>query len=130
LIESPIPSPIPSDQGSPSSVAPELLVASDTLPIILSIQPLNSRAPEDESYDIRWTTIWEPSEEDFPLTPPGVSVPMSSFDMDETNPITNEESFMASGGIHIPTETSPFRVTSLGITLPLHYNALVDIIDS
>ena len=49
LAESPIPSPIPSDQGSPSSIAPEVLVVSDTLPVIPSIQPINSHAPKDET---------------------------------------------------------------------------------
>ena len=129
-MESPIPSPIPSDQGSPSFVTPKVLVASDTLPIILSIQLLNSRSPEDESYDIHWNPIWEPSEEDFPLTPPGVSVPMSFSNVDDTSPITSEESFMTSGEIPIPTETSPFHVTSFGIMLPLRYNALTDIMGS
>jgi len=55
---------------------------------------------------------------------------MSSSDMDDTNPIPGEETFMASGEIPIPTETSPFRVTPLGITFPLSYNDLADIIGS
>ena len=55
---------------------------------------------------------------------------MSSSNMDDTSPITNEESFVTSGEIPIPTETSPFHVTSLGITLSLRYNALADIMDS
>lgn len=55
---------------------------------------------------------------------------MSSSDMDDTSPIMSEESFVMSGEIPILTETSPFRVTSLGITLPLRYNALDDIMGS
>ena len=105
MAESPIPSSIPSDQGSPSFVAPEVLVVSDTLPLISSIQPLNSRALEDESYDIRWNPVWEPLEEDFPLTPPSVSIPVSSSNMDDTSPVMSEESFVTSGKIPIPTET-------------------------
>ena len=74
LAEPSIPSPVPSDQGSPSSVAPELPVWSDTLPVIPSIQPINSCAPDDEDYEIHWNPIWEPEEDDIPFTPPGVFV--------------------------------------------------------
>ena len=52
---------------------------------------------------------------------------MSSSYMDETNPVSGEETFMASGKILMPTKTSPFHVTPLGITLSLRYNALADI---
>lgn len=55
---------------------------------------------------------------------------MSSSNMDETNPISGEETLMESSEIPIPMETSPFRVTPLGITLPLRYHALVDIMSS
>lgn len=55
---------------------------------------------------------------------------MPSSNMDETNPISGEDTFMASGEIPIPTKTSPFRVTPLGITLPLHDHALDDIMSS
>jgi len=72
------------------------VIASDTLLIIPGIQPLNSHASKYESYDIHWNPIWEPSNKDFPLTP-CVSVPMSSSDIDEMNPVTSEESFIASG---------------------------------
>lgn len=119
LAESPIPSPVPSDQGFPSSVAPEILVVSDTLPIISSIQPINYHAPEDESYDIHWNPVWEPSEEDIPSTPPS-----------EESPITSKESIVTSGEIPIPMETSPFCVTPLDVTLPLRYKALRDVMGS
>lgn len=44
---------------------------------------------------------------------------MPSSDMDDTSPITSEESVVMSGEIPIPMETTPFRVTPLGVTLPL-----------
>lgn len=123
-------SPVPSDQGSPSFVAPKVPVVSDTLPVILSIQPINSRAPEDETYELHWNPVWEPSEEYIPPTPPGVSVPMSSSDMEDTSPITSEESVVTSGEIPTSTETTPFRITPLGVTLPLRYKALRDVMSS
>lgn len=55
---------------------------------------------------------------------------MSSSDMDETNPIPGEETFMESSEIPISMKTSPFRVTPLGITLPLRYHALADVMSS
>lgn len=129
-MESSILSPIPSDQGSLSSVALETPVGSGTLPVIPSIQPLNSRAPEDDFYDIHWNPVWEPSEEDIPFTPPVVSVPMSSSDMDDTSPITSEASVVMSAEIPISAETPPFSVTPFGVTLPLRYRALRDVIGS
>ena len=111
--------PGPSDQGSPSSVAPEVPVVSDTLPVIPSIQPINSHAPDDEAYKIHWNLVWEPSEEDISFTPPGVSVPMSSSDMEDVSPVTSEESVATRGEIPTSTETTPFLITPLGVTLPL-----------
>ena len=64
-----IPFPVSSDQGSPSSVAPESPVVSDTLPVIPSVQPINSRAPDDEAFEYYWNPFWEPLEDDFPNTP-------------------------------------------------------------
>ena len=116
LAESSIPSPVPSDQGSPSSVAPEVRIVSDTLPIIPSIQPINSRAPDDEAYELHWNPIWEPYEDDIPFTPTGVSVPMSSSDMDDTSPRASETPVLSSIETPIPA-TSP---------VPSHYKALRD----
>ena len=129
-MESPISFPIPSDQGTPSSITSEVPVVSDTLPVILSIQSLNSCTPEDESYNIHWNPISKPFEEDIPVTPPSVSIPMSSSNMHETNPILGEETLMASSEIPVSPETSPFHVTPLGVMLPLCYNSLADIMDS
>jgi len=123
-------SPIPSDQRSPSFVAPKVSIVSDTLPVIPSIQLINSCAPEDETYKLHWNPVWEPSEEDIPPTPPGVLVPMSSSDMEDTSPVTSEESVATSGEIPTSTETTPFRITSLGVTLPLGYKALRDVMSS
>ena len=130
LADPSIPSPIPSDQGSPSSVAPETPIGSGTLPIIPSIQPLNSRTPEDDFYDIHWNPVWEPSKEDIPITPPGVSAIMSSSDMDETTLVTSEEELMSSGEIPLPMEGFPFHIAPLGVTFPLLYHALSDIMSS
>ena len=55
---------------------------------------------------------------------------MSSSDMDETNPVSGEETFMKSGKIPIPAETLPFHVIPLGVTFPLRYRALADIMSS
>lgn len=73
LADPSIPPPVPRDQGSPSSVAPEVPVVSDTLPVILSIKPINSRVPDDEAYEYYWNPIWEPSEDNIPNTRLGAS---------------------------------------------------------
>ena len=98
--------PVPSDQGSPSSAAPEVPVVSDTLPVIPSIQPINSRAPEDEGYEVHWNPIWEPDEDDIPITPPSVSSSMSTSHMDETSPSTSETPVVSNIDTPIPA-TSP-----------------------
>lgn len=87
ILEDPsIPPLVSSDQGSPSSVAPEIPVASDTLLVLLSIQPINSRAPEDEAYEYYWNPVWEPSEDDIPYTPLSASPRASSSDMGDRSP--------------------------------------------
>ena len=103
---------------------------SDTLPIIPSIQPLNSRALDDKVYEIHWNPVWEPSEEDIPFTPPGVSVQMYSSDMEDVSPITTDESVATSGEIPTATEATPVRSTPLGERLPKRYKALRDIMSS
>lgn len=108
--------PVPIDQGSPSSAAPEVPVVSDTLPVILSIQPINSRALGNEDYEVDWNPIWEPDEDDIPVTPPGVSSPMSTSHMDETSPRVSETPVLS----NIDT---PIPATSL---LPPHYQSLRD----
>lgn len=108
--------PIPSDQGSLSSVALEVPVVSDTLPVIPSIQPINSRTPDDEGYEIHWNPIWEPEEDDIPFTPPGVSSPMSTSHMDETSPRVSEAPIFLNIDTPIPA-TSP---------LPPRYQSLRD----
>ena len=102
--------PVPSDQGSPSSIAPEVPVVSDTLPVISSIQPINSRALDDEDYEIHWNPIWEPEEDDIPFTPPGVSSPMSTSHMDETSPRVSETPVLSNIDTPIPA-TSPLPPT-------------------
>ena len=106
LAESLIPSPVPSDQGSPSSVALEVLVVSDTLLVIPSIQPINSRAPDDEAYEFHWNPIWEPYKDDIPFTRSGVSTPMSTSHMDETSPRASDTPVLSSIETPIPA-TSP-----------------------
>ena len=101
---------------------------SDTLPVIPSLQPINSRAPDDETYEVHWNPIWE--EEYIPPTPPSASVPMSSSDMEDISPVTSEESVAMSSGIPTAMEATPFPSTPLGVTLPLRYNALRDVMSS
>jgi len=114
LADPSIPSLVPSDQGSPSSVAPELPVVSDTLPVIPSIQPINSRAPDDEAYEYYWNSIWEPSEDDIPNTPIGAPSPMSSSDMEDTSPIVSETPVVSNIDTPIPATSSvPSRYRSL-----------------
>lgn len=129
-----IPSPVPSDQGSPSSAAPETPICGDTLLVIPSVQPLNSRAPEDELYDLFWNPIWEPSEEDFPSTPTGVSTPMASSDMEDTSHVSSGTPVMSSIETPIPATSpvisTPHTVTPLGITVPAHYKSLRDAMGS
>ena len=108
--------PVPSEQGSPSSTAPEVSVVSDTLPVIPSIQPINSRASDDEGYEIHWNPIWEPDEDDIPFTPLGVSSPMSTSHMDETSPRVSETPALSNIDTPIPA-TSP---------LPPRYQSLRD----
>ena len=108
--------PGPSDQGSPSSVAPEVPVVSDTLPVIPSIQPINVRAPSDEDYEEDWNPIWEPDEDDIPVTPPGMPSSMSTSQMDETSPSAGETPVVSSIETPIPA-TSP---------LPPQYQSMRD----
>ena len=111
LADPSIPSPVPSDQGSPSSATPETPVCGDTFPIVLSVQPLNSRAPEDELYDLFWNPVWEPSEEDFPSTPIGVSSLMASSDMEDISPVS-------SGTLVMSSIETPILATSPVISRP------------
>ena len=129
MVESPISSLVASDQDYASPVAFEVSDVSDTLPIILSIQPPDSRALGGEPYDINWNPIWENLEEEFPFTPLGVSVAMSSSYMDETTPVTGEENLVSSGQNPLPMEGFPFH-SGLGVTFPLGYHALFDIMSS
>ena len=99
------PSSIPSEEGSPSSVAPETPVC-DALPIVPSIQPLNSRAPEDDFYEFFYNPIWEPSDEDYPATPIGAPSPMASSDMGDASPVSSGPAIMSSIDSPIPA-TSP-----------------------
>lgn len=115
LADPSIPSSVPNNLSSSSSVAPELPVVSDTLPLIPSIQPISSRAPDDEDYLFYWNPVWEPEVDDIPVTPTGVSSPMASSGVNtpshisETPVVTNIE-------IPIPS-SSP---------LPSHYKSLRD----
>ena len=108
--------PGPSDQGSPSSVAPEVPVVSDTLPVIPSIQPINVRAPSDEDYEEDWNPIWEPDEDATPVTPPSVLSLKSTSHMDETSSSTGETPVVSNVDTPIPA-TSP---------LPPRYQSLRD----
>lgn len=120
LADPSIPSPVPSDQPSPSSVAPEVPVVSDTFPIIPSIQLISSRTPDDEDYEYHWNPIWEPSEDDFPNTPTSVSSPVASSGMGDTYPHVSETPVVSD------IET-PILATS---PLPSHYRALRDNINA
>lgn len=103
---------------------------SDTIHVILSIQSINSRAPGNKAYEIHWNPIWEPSEEDIPVTPPGVSTQMSSSDMKEVSPITTKESVATSSEIPIAMEATPVGSTPLIRRVPACYKALKDIMPS
>jgi len=106
---------------------------SDTLPVIPSIQPINSCAPGDETYEIHWNPVWEPSKEDIPVweyTPLGVSVQLSSSDMEELSPIPTEESVATSGEIPTVTEATPVSSTPTTGRVPAHYKALKDVMSS
>ena len=63
------------------------------------------------------------------LLPLGVSVTMSSSDMEETSPVTGEENLVSSREIPLPSEGFPFH-SGLGVTLLLHYCTLSDIMSS
>lgn len=116
LVDPSIPSSVPSDQPSPSSVAPEVPVVSGALPILPSVQPINSRAPDDEEFEYHWNLVWEPSEDDFPDTPTSVSSPMASSGMGDTSPRVSETPVVSDIETPIPA-TSP---------LPSRYRALRD----
>jgi len=109
-------------------------VCGDTFHVIPSVQPLNSRAPEDELYDLFWNPVWEPSEEDFPSTPIGVSSPMASSDMEDTSPVSSGTPVMSSIETPIPATSpvisTPYTVTPLGITVPARYRSLRDAMGS
>lgn len=99
--------PVSSDQGSPSSVASESPVGSDTLPVILSVQPLNSRAPDDEAFEYYWNPVWEPLDDDFPSNPMSDSPWVSSSDMEDSSPRASETPVVSNIDTPIPA-TSPF----------------------
>ena len=126
-------SPIPSDQGSPSFVAPEVPIVSDTLPVVLSIQSIKSHAPSDGAYNYHWNPIWEELKDDIPVweyTPPSFSAPLSPSDMEGGSPISTDESIATSG--EIPTAMEPTPVGSAPTTerLPPGYHALRDVMPS
>ena len=62
-------------------------------------------------------------------TPLGVSIAMSSFDMDEMSLVSSEENLVLSGEILLPLEGFPF-ITPLAMSLPLFYRALSDVMSS
>lgn len=133
LAESPFWSPVSRDQGSPSFVAPEPPVVSGTLPIVLSIQPINSRAPDDETYIAHWNPIWENLENDIPIwedTPLSFSAPMSPPDMEDGSPVSTDESVAMSGEIPTAMEPTPIGNTPITERLPPGYRALKDIMSS
>jgi len=116
-----------------SFAAPEVPVASDTLPVILSIQPINSRAPGDETYDVHWNLVWENPEDDIPMwedTPFGFSAPLSPSNMEGGSPISTDESVATSGEIPTATEPTPVSSTPTTERLPAGYHALKDIMSS
>lgn len=97
--------------------------------MVLSIQPLSSRAPSDETYQYHWNPTWEPFEDGIPFwdhPSPRGSVPQVSSDMNELSPTTTDDSVATSG--EIPTPTDPIHVSSTPTTtnLPLGYKALRD----
>lgn len=106
---------------------------SDTLPAILSIQSINSRAPGDETHEVRWNPIWENLEDDTPVweyTPPGFSAPLSPSHMEGGSPISKEESVATSGEISTATKPTPVSSTPTTERLPAGYHALKDIMYS
>lgn len=126
-------SPILSDQGSLSFAAPEVPVASDTIPVVLSIQPINSRALGDEAYVLHSNPIWENLEDDIPVWedfPPGFSALMSPPDMEGGSPISTDESVATSSQIPTTMEPTPASSTSTTRRLPPGYLALRDLMSS
>ena len=133
LAESPFWSPVSCDQESPPFTALELPVVSDTLPLVSSIQPINSRAPGDKTYIAHWNPVWEDSKDDIPVwedSPLVFSVPMSPPDMEGGSPISTDESVVTSGEIPTVTEPIPVRSTSTSERLPPGYHALRDLMSS
>ena len=118
------PSSVPSDEGSPSSVAPETPVCG-TLPIVPCIQPLNSRAPEDDFYEFFYNPIWEPSNESYPATPVGAPSSMASSDMGDASLVPSGPSAMSSIDSPIlatsPIISTPYTIRSSGVTVPGRY---------
>ena len=111
-------------------MSPEIPVVSRTLPIVPSIQPLNSRAPGDENYQFYLNPIWEPSKNGIPFweyTSPRQQFPS---DMENPSPTTTDE--FGVPGDEIPTtmeSTHVSRIVSTG-GLPLGYRALRDFLSS
>ena len=126
-------SPISLDQGSSSFATTKVSVASNNLPIILSIQPIISHALGDKAYNVHWNPIWETPEDDIPVwedTPLGFLAPLSPSDMEGGSPISTDESVATSG--EIPTATEPIPISSTPTTerLPPGYRALRDLMSS
>lgn len=106
---------------------------SETLSIVPSIQPLNSRALGDETYQFHWNPIWEPSENGIPFweyTSPRVPPPPFPFDMEDTSPTTTDESGMPGG--ENPTSMVSTLVSGTPTTerLPPGYRAISHVMSS
>ena len=123
------PSSIPSEEGSPSSVALETPVCDD-FPIVPSVQPLNSRAPRDDFYEFFYNPIWEPSDKSHLATPVSAPSSMASSDMGDASPMSSGPVVMSSIDTPIPATSpvisTPYTVTSSGQTVPRRYRSLRD----
>ena len=128
-MDSPISSSLPNDGDSASPISFDVSTVGGTLPIVPSVQPLDSRALGEEPFDIDWTPLCEYLDEDLPTTPLGVSVAMASSDVDEKSLVSGKENLVSSRELPLPPKGFPFN-TPLGMSLPFCYRALSNLMGS
>ena len=112
----------------PISSSSEILVVCEILSIVLSIQPIRSRAPGDETYELHWNPVWEPSDNNVPFW--DYSVPPTSSDMGDMSPTKTDESVATSGEIPTATESIPVSSSPTTRNLPPGYRSLRDAMSS
>ena len=103
---------------------------SEILPIVPSIQPLNSHALGDEDYQFYSNPIWEPSQNGVPFWE--YTTPRQPFpsDMENTSPTTTDESGVPGDEIPTTIESTPVSSTPATGGLPPGYRALRNFLSS